>query len=117
MKRLGITPRYSQAVIHNQTVYLSGQVPWETSRATSDIRVQTVEVLEYIDEQLALAGSDKSKILSLQIFMRDASEYEEMNEVFVKWIPDGAAPARNTICGVEFPNADWKIEMVVVAGV
>jgi len=113
--RLGIATRYSQVVIHNNTLYLSGQVPWVTGPAGATIEEQTQEVLNFIDAELAAAGSDKSKLLSLQIFMRNPAEYERMNSVYDKWVSPGNAPARNTICGVQFPNPTWGLEMVVVA--
>jgi len=115
IKRLGITTRYSQVVIHNNTLYLSGQVPWKTGPAGEKIQVQTQEVLDFIDAELAAAGSDKSKILSLQIFMQNPGEYELMNSVYDRWVSPGSPPARNTICGIRFPNPTWLLEMVVVA--
>jgi enamine deaminase RidA (YjgF/YER057c/UK114 family) len=113
--RLGVSGRYSQVVIHYNTLYLSGQVPWNTAAAGESIEVQTQEVLDCIDQELATAGSDKSKIVSLQIFMRNPDEYEQMNSVYDKWVSPKNAPARNTICGVTFPNPTWLLEMVVVA--
>ena len=113
VKRIGTKPTYSEAVIHRDTVYLSGQVPWAT--AGQSIQAQAKEVFELVDIQLQNAGSDKSKILSLQIFLTDPQDYANMNKVFTQWIPNGSAPARNTICGVKFPNAQWSIEVVVVA--
>ena len=113
--RLGIATRYSQVVIHNNTLYLSGQVPGKTAPAGETIEAQTQEVLDCIDQELATAGSDKSKILSLQIFMRNPDEYEQMNSVYDQWVSPGSSPARNTICGVKFPNPTWLLEMVVVA--
>ena len=106
-------PTYSEAVIHNGTVYLSGQVPWMSAGQT--IEKQTKEVLELIDTQLLAAGSSKFGILSMQIFLKNSEDYSEMNRVFVEWIPLGCTPARNTLCGIEFPNSKWNIEIVVIA--
>jgi enamine deaminase RidA (YjgF/YER057c/UK114 family) len=113
--RLGISTRYSQVVIHNNTLYLSGQVPWKTGPAGATIEEQTQEVLDFIDAELASTGSHKSKILSLQIFLRYPADYERMNSVYDTWVATLNAPARNTICGVQFPNSTWLLEMVVVA--
>jgi enamine deaminase RidA (YjgF/YER057c/UK114 family) len=115
IERLGVTPTYSEAVIHNGTVYLSGQVPWKS--AGKNIQEQTKEVLELIDARLFEAGSDRTKLLSMQIFLKNSEDYSEMNKVFVEWLPSGAAPARNTICGIMFPKPEWSIEIVVVAAV
>ena len=115
IQRFGITPTYSEGVIHNGVVYLSGQVPWQT--AGNSIQEQTKEVLDLVQTGLLEAGSDKSRILSMQIFLRNSEDYMEMNKVFVEWLPLGTAPARNTICGIDFPKAEWGIEIVVVAAV
>jgi enamine deaminase RidA (YjgF/YER057c/UK114 family) len=113
INRIGVKPTYSESVTYNGTVYLSGQVPWAT--AGKPISSQAKEVFELIDMQLAAAGTDKTRILSLQIFLTNPGDYADMNKVFTEWIPSGTAPARNTICGVKFPTAGWSIEVVVVA--
>ena len=115
LRRIGTKPTYSEAVIHNNTVYLSGQVPWAT--AGLPILAQAKEVFELVDAQLRIAGSDKTRIISIQIFLKDPNDYEDMNLVFKSWIPNGYAPARNTICGITFPNSEWGIEAVVTAAV
>ena len=113
IERIGQTPTYSEAVVHSGIVYLSGQVPWAT--ADQEIREQTDEVFSNIRNQLRLANSDLGKILSMQIFLKDPADYEIMNSVFKEWMPPEAAPARNTICGIQFPKPGWRIEIVVIA--
>ena len=51
----------------------------------------------------------------MTIYLQDPTDYENMNSVFDKWIPDNCAPARATIGNVIFPNNKWKIEIVVIA--
>lgn len=111
IERVGVKPTYSGAVVHGDTIYLSGQVPWESV----GIEAQTNEVFEQIERQLTELGSGMDRILSMQIFLADPIDYAAMNSVFASWIPPGAAPARNTICGVKFPNSSWRIEIVIVA--
>lgn len=113
IKRIGTKPTYSEAVIHNKTVYLSGQVPWLTAGQT--MYEQACEVFELIDKALVEAGSNKTQILSLQVFLKNPEDYSEMNRAFIMWMPDGYSPVRNTICGVQFPMHNWAIEVVVVA--
>jgi enamine deaminase RidA (YjgF/YER057c/UK114 family) len=115
--RIDPKKRYSEAVIHNNTVYLSGQVPWESSNTTDDFLTQAYEVFRLIDTQLIKAGTDKTKILSMIIYLKDPTDYEKMNYVFDNWIPDNCAPARATIGNVIFPNNKWKIEIVVTASI
>jgi len=114
LNRIDTKPTYSEAVVYNNTVYLSGQVPWST--VDLDFRRQVEEVFQLVDTQLAKVGSNKSKIISMQIFLVDPEDYAVMNNVFLEWMPLRQSPARNTICGVKFPNSKWKIEVVVVAG-
>jgi enamine deaminase RidA (YjgF/YER057c/UK114 family) len=113
IQRIDVKPTYSEAVIHNRTVYLSGQVPW--INAGKSIQEQATEVFKHIDDRLRDAGSDKEHILSMQVFLKNPEDYSKFNEMFIAWIPTGAAPARNTICGIQFPTANWDLEIVVVA--
>jgi enamine deaminase RidA (YjgF/YER057c/UK114 family) len=74
-------PRMSQAVIHNGTVYLAGQVA-----EGANVTEQTKRILAEIDRLLALSGSDKSRLLSAQIFLSDISTFAEMNKVWDAWV-------------------------------
>ena len=113
IKRIDTKETYSEIVVHNNTAYLSGQVPWRCE--SSDFITQTQEVFNLIDLQLEKVNSDKTKILSLRIYMKNPENYEAMNSIFKNWIPVGFAPSRATICNVTFPNPNWQIEVVVIA--
>ena len=115
IQRIDCKKRYSEIVIHNNIVYLSGQVPWNFE--DYDFPMQAEEVFNSVEQQLIKAGSDKSKILSLTIYLRDPDDYEMMNTVFDKWMPNGCAPTRATICNVKFPNPKWQIEVVTIAAI
>ena len=112
--RYGGTSRYSDAVVHNNVAYLSGIVPTDLS---NNIIGQTYEVLTNLDKVLATIGSSKDSILSMTIYLKDASLYNDMNVAFDKWINNSPAPARATIGIVSFPNPRWLIEIVVTAAV
>jgi enamine deaminase RidA (YjgF/YER057c/UK114 family) len=112
-QRIECKKRYSEIVIHNNTIYLSGQVPWKYE--DYDFDIQAEEVFNLVEQQLIKAGSDKTKLLSLRIYLCNPNNYELMNTIFDKWIPDGCAPSRATICNVNFPNPKWQIEVVAVA--
>jgi len=103
--------RMSQIVIHGDTVYLAGQV---ANDAGADISVQTQQVLENIDTLLAEAGSDKSKILSAQIWIASMGHFAQMNEVWDAWVPSGHAPARACI-EARLASPDWLVEIGIVA--
>ncbi len=112
IKRINIGPRMSAAVVHGDTVYLSGQVATETKGQS--VRVQTEEVLKQIDELLDEAGSDKSKILQTSIFLADLSGFAEMNAVWDAWVSPGNTPCRTTI-EAKLAAPQYAIEIAVIA--
>jgi len=111
IKRLHLGPTLSEAAIHNDTVYLAGQIAEDTTR---DIQGQTAEVLGHIDRLLAEAGSDKTCILSCQIFIANGADFDGMNEVWNAWVPQGHTPPRATVV-VSFPHPQRLIEIIVIA--
>ena len=109
--RIEAGPRMSKAVVHGDTVYLAGLVPADTSQ---DMTGQTKQVLADIDRLLALAGTDKSKLLRANIWITDMANFPAMNAVWDSWVIAGSTPARAT---VQAQLADPKIlvEIMVVA--
>ena len=103
--------RMSQIVIHGDTVYLAGQV---AADANADITVQTLQVLQKIDTLLAEVGSDKSKILSAQIWIASMGHFAQMNEVWDAWVAEGHAPARACI-EARLASPDLLVEVGIVA--
>ena len=103
--------RMSEAVIFNGVVYLAGQVPAD---ASLDIGGQTKQVLAAIDELLARAGTDKSKLLTAQIFLADMADFKGMNVEWDAWVSPGNTPARATV-EAKLANPRLKVEIVVTA--
>ena len=103
--------RMSQIVIHGDTVYLAGQV---ASDANANITVQTQQVLQKIDTLLAEAGSDKSKILSEQIWIASMGHFAQMNEVWDAWVAEGHAPGRACI-EARLASPDLLVEVGIIA--
>ena len=103
--------RMSQIVIHGDTVYLAGQV---ANDSNADITVQTQQVLQKIDALLAEAGSDKSKILSAQIWLTSMGHFAQMNEVWDAWVPEGHAPGRACI-EARLASPDLLVEVGIIA--
>jgi enamine deaminase RidA (YjgF/YER057c/UK114 family) len=91
--RIQTGPRMSQAVIHNQTVYLAGQVA--SGVPGGNVAEQTKDILSKIDALLAETKTDKSRILSATIWLTDMSAFSEMNGIWEAWVMPGATPARN----------------------
>lgn len=111
IKRLHTEVRYSEVVINRSTVYLSGQL---ADDLTGDIRQQTRETLASIDRLLAEANTDKSRLLSALIHLRDMDDYAGMNEVWDAWLPSGAAPARTAVQALMYAP-EVRVEITVVA--
>ena len=111
LERHHVGKRLSEMVVHGGTVYLAGQV---ASDMTLDIIGQTEQVLASIDRLLGEAGSDKSKILSAQIFLPDMADFAAMNAVWERWVVPGHTPARATI-EAKLANPAYRIEILVVA--
>jgi enamine deaminase RidA (YjgF/YER057c/UK114 family) len=103
----------SQAVIHNKTVYLAGQVA-ENARGAG-VAAQTEEILAGIDALLAQARTDKRQLLSATIWLTDMASFEEMNRVWESWVVPGATPARATVLSQRLAGPDYKIEISVIA--
>ena len=109
--RLHVGKRLSEIAIHQQTIYLAGQIADDVSQ---DIRGQTREVLGHIDRLLAEAGSDKTRILMCQIYLSDLKDFDGMNSVWDDWVADGNAPPRATV-EARLAKPEWLVEMVVTA--
>ena len=84
--------------------------------ATQDIGGQTRQVLAAIDALLARAGTDKTKILMVQIYLADIKDFTLMNEVWDNWVSQGNTPPRATVQAT-LANPDWKIEIVATAAI
>lgn len=109
--RLQSGPKLSRVVIHNDIVYLCGQV---AKNYDGDIKEQTRTMLERVDEHLAEAGTNRSKILSATIYIRDISEVSKMNEVWGEWLGDSPRPAR-TCVQAEMAKPNILVEITVMA--
>ena len=108
--RLESGPRMSEAVIHGDTVYLAGQV----GEPGDDIIAQTTTVLSEIDRLLALAGSDKSRILMATIWLADIADFAAMNSVWDAWVDKANPPARAT-SEAKLAAPDYLVEIIIIA--
>lgn len=112
IRRFETGPRMSQAVVHGDTIYLAGQVAQHA--AGKSVTEQTRDILETIDKLLAAAGTDKSKLLSAQIFLSDIATFNEMNKVWEAWVSPGNTPARATI-EAKLASPQYTVEIMVIA--
>ncbi|MDX6748583.1 RidA family protein [Geminicoccaceae bacterium 1502E] len=122
IKRIGRNPagdgtrsRASQISVHNGTVYFAA-TPDRPFKPNVSAAEQTAQVLKRVDERLALAGSDKSRILIVQVWISDMNDFAEMNAVWDAWV-DQDSPTVRACCAVTLGHPDMKVEMVVTAAV
>lgn len=113
LTRIDSGPRMSQVVIHGDVAYLAGQVGAEGGTVTE----QTTAILDQIDGLLAKAGTDKTKLITAQIWCADMStDFADMNAVWDAWVAPGCAPARWT-GEAKLATTGFKVEIIVTAAV
>ena len=112
IERHEVGPRMSKAVVHGNTVYLAGIVA-DNPKGKS-VKEQTQDILRQIEGFLTKAGTDKSKLLSANIWITDMAEFAEMNAVWDAWVAPGNTPARATV-QARLASPDYKVEIMVVA--
>jgi len=105
--------RMSKIVIHNDTVYLCGQVAKDSD---AGIKEQTQTMLDKVDDLLLQAGSDRKNILSATIYVKDMTYFAEMNEVWDAWVIEGYSPARACVAA-SMARPELLVEVSVVAAV
>ncbi|AUH34867.1 RidA family protein [Paracoccus tegillarcae] len=110
IKRIETGQRMSQAVIHNGTVYLAGQV----GTAGASVTDQTKAIVSQIETLLKKAGSDKTRMLYAQIWLADMADFAEMNAVWDAWVPAGNAPAR-AAGEAKLATPEYTVEIIVTA--
>ncbi len=113
IQRFDTNARLSEMTVANGFAFLAGQVAGDDS---ADITGQTQQVLAQIDALLARAGSDKSRILRVEIVLPNLADFPAMNAVWEAWLPAGCAPARATV-SAQLARPGWKVEMIVTAAV
>ncbi|CAN0444862.1 unnamed protein product [Phaeothamnion confervicola] len=113
IKYINPGPRMSAGTVHGSTVYLAGQV---ADDPVPDAKKQTAQILAKIDELLKQAGTDKTKILSANIWLSDIRYFPDMNSVWDAWVAPGHTPARATV-EAKLAGPQFWVEIMVVAAV
>ena len=112
IQRIDVGSRMSKAVVNGNTVYLAGIVA--TDAKGKSVGEQTKDILGQIDGFLAKAGTDKSKLLTANIWIADMANFAEMNDVWDGWVSPGNTPARATV-EAKLAAPDYKVEIMVTA--
>ena len=109
--RIDQNARRSRASVYGDLVFLAGQVADDRD---GDITKQTREALAKVDDMLSRAGTDKSRLLSVQIWLKTMDDFVAMNAVYDAWVVPGDTPTR--CCGkVELADPAYRIEIVGIA--
>jgi enamine deaminase RidA (YjgF/YER057c/UK114 family) len=113
IQRYEVGPRMSQAVVYGGLAHLAGIVADDLVPSVAD---QTRQILAKIDRLLAMAGSDKTRILKANIWLSDIRRFDEMNAVWDGWVAAGHAPARATV-EARLAGPGYLVEIMVEAAV
>ena len=109
---------YSQAIVHGDTVYCSGQIPLDPATGQlveGGIAEQTARVLENLKAVLDAAGSSLDRVLKTTVFLKDMGEFPKMNEVYARYFSE-SPPARATVEAARLPR-DVRVEIEAIAAV
>ncbi|MEI7256826.1 RidA family protein [Dickeya dadantii] len=110
--RINPDARWSDAVIYNNTLYYTS-VP---ENLDGDALAQTENALASLDAILQQAGTDKSRLLDVTIFLADAADFAAMNAAWDAWVVAGSAPVRCTV-EAKLMNQKFKVEIKAIAAV
>ncbi len=112
IERIEAGSRMSEAVIYDGKVYTAGVIAGET--IGKSVFEQTTDVLAQIDELLAQAGSDKTRILKANIWLTDMRNFDQLNKAWDAWVVAGQAPARATV-EAKLAATGYDVEIMVEA--
>jgi len=110
--RHGVTRRWSDAVVHQGTVYFV-EVPDDSS---ADARLQFQMVLDQVDRRLCSVGSDRTRLLQVVVYLPNSKDLGDFNELWDAWLPEGHAPSRACIHS-QLASPDYHVELVITAAV
>lgn len=116
IERKHTNARMSKIVKHGGLVYLCGQTAVGSASANADVTAQTQETLSRVDALLTEAGTDRTRILSATVYLRDMADFAAMNSAWESWVPSGAAPARTTV-EARLAAESLLVEVTVTAAV
>ena len=111
IERLENGPRFCRVLKYNGIVYLAG---FTADDLSGDTTQQTRDILAKVDSYLAKAGSDKTKLLTANIWLRDIADFDKMNAAWDAWIDKGAMPVRATV-EARLAGDGYRVEIMVTA--
>ena len=112
IERFGVGQRLSDFIVHGDRIHFSGYVA--EAAAGESVRDQTRDILAQIDESLAEAGSNKSKLIEATIWLADMASYAEMNSIWDAWVAPGRPPTRACV-EAKLASPKYAVEIRVLA--
>jgi enamine deaminase RidA (YjgF/YER057c/UK114 family) len=113
IKRYKAGSRMAQAVAYGGALHIAGQVADNRKAGIAD---QVRDVLTKIDALLAEAGTDKSKLVAVNVFLPQIGDFAAMNEVYDAWIDPSSPPARACV-EARLADPDLRVEIIAIAAV
>lgn len=103
-------PILSKAVEYHGFVFTQGLV---ARNLDADMKAQTADVLSQLDELLERHGTDNTRILQAQIWLKNIDDRAILNELWTAWLPEGQAPARACVQAV-LADPRMAVEIMLV---
>ncbi len=110
IKRIGVTRRWSDAVVYAGTIYFV-EVPDDPNLVP---REQFLQVFRQVDSRLQDLGSDLTRLLQVMVYLPNASDLPLFNELWDSWIPEGCAPSRACV-HTSLAAPGYRVELVIIA--
>ena len=109
---------YNQAILANDTLYLSGQIglnPRSMEMVTGDIKKEAEQVMENLKAVLEAAEMTFNQVVKSSIFLSDMEDFGQVNEVYGSYFKSETAPARETVAVKTLPkNVRVEISMIAI---
>lgn len=109
VRRINPATQWSDAVVHKGTAFFV-----EVPESGTDISSQSQAVFAQAERTLALAGSDKSRLLMATIYLKHMADRAAFNAAWQAWLPEGCAPARVCV-SAEMASTDYLLEIAFIA--
>ena len=109
---------YNQAVLSENTLYISGQIPMDSitgEMISGDIKKETAQCMQNLKVILEEAGMSFENVVKSSIFLKDMHRFSEVNEVYGSFFETETAPARETVEVANLPKfVNVEISMIAV---
>lgn len=113
IRRTGGNGRYSRCVAYNGVLYIHGVTPVDLE---AGIQEQAKDLFGQLDKLMAYHNTDKSNLLTADIYLQDVNDYPDFNAVWDQWVLDGHEPTRN-VAGLNLALKGYQLSLSVTVAV